>query len=93
MLRLDPKWGITAEVKDGEGYEVTVSLPRALVFGAEAPATAPATSPAVVASAVMNIGVHDNDETARTWVRSWGKEILGPEGWGKVELLGGANGK
>ncbi|MCL2640708.1 MAG: metallophosphoesterase [Phycisphaerales bacterium] len=37
-------------------------------------------------SCVMNIAVHDNDGSSRTWVRSWSKESLGPPGWGRVTL-------
>jgi hypothetical protein len=91
LLKLDPKWGVTAEVKEEKGYEVTISLPRALVFGQKRSATtAPSTSPVVVDSAMMDIAVADNDQAARTWVRSWSKEELGPPGWNKLELMSAA---
>ena len=62
----------------GRGYEVTLSLPRALVFGRSG------------SDAAVNITVHDNDGGPRTWVRSWAKEELGPAGWGRVELVDAA---
>jgi hypothetical protein len=91
LLKLDPASGITAAVRreEGKGYELSLSLPRKRLFAATRPATAPATStaPTVFSSAVMNIAVYDNDQSARTWVRTWAKESLGPAGWGKVEIV------
>ncbi len=78
LMRVDPKWGIKGSVAETRGgYEVMVSLPRGLIFGEGGGPTV---------AAVMNIAVHDNDGAARTWVRSWAKEELGPGGWGLVAL-------
>jgi len=74
LLRLDPKYGVKDFVKVTEGgYEVTVAIPRKLLFaGGE--------------ECVMDIGVQDNDRGARTWVRSWAQESGGPAVWGRVRV-------
>jgi hypothetical protein len=78
LEKLDPKFGVTAAVHETEdGYSVTLALPRKLMFAGGD-------------TCVMNIAVHDNDEGAVTWTRSWAKEELGPAGWGRISLKAAA---
>src|SRR5262249_11308858 len=98
LVRPDAKWDARAHLqRDASGYELTLSLPHNLIFSAPAAlpaavpaATSPATHPAepgrLVGRAVLNIAVHDNDETAKSFVRSWADERAGTSGWGQVEL-------
>ncbi len=97
LLRLDPNSGIQASLKlEPAGYTLTFALPRKLICD-EIPATQPA--PAIplltppppptrlAATTLLNVAVYDNDETARTWTKSWTLEEAGPEAWAKVRLL------
>jgi hypothetical protein len=94
---LDPAWGVQAvAVADASGYTVTFSLPRKLVCE-EVPASPPAVgiplltppppSTRVAATAEINVAVHDNDETARTWTKSWVPDSASPAAWAKVQLV------
>ncbi len=55
-------------------YMLTLAIPRSSLINT--PGT----------SARMNISVHNNDNAAQTWVRSWAKESLGVTGWGRVSI-------
>ncbi len=70
LLRLDEKAGITAELTTtSTGYEVTLILPRELVFGDLRPATLPAVMPATAASApatTLRVGDQRGDCNAAT---------------------------
>jgi hypothetical protein len=101
LERLDPKAGIQGAVAlEPGGYTVTLALPRKLVCAETPPATQPASllpllpllpqavpAPHVAATAALNVAVHDNDETARTWTKSWTREEAGPAAWARIELL------
>jgi hypothetical protein len=97
----DAKWGLHATVaREAGGYTVTFVLPRQVVCeelppppppesllpGGLLPLTeAPATR--LAATARLNVAVQDNDETARTWTKSWTREEAGPEAWARVLLI------
>jgi hypothetical protein len=94
---LDPALGVQAvATADATGYTVTFSLPRKLVCE-EVPTpppavgipllTLPSPSTRVAATAEINVAVHDNDETARTWVKSWVPDAAPPAAWAKIQLV------
>ncbi|HUO09204.1 MAG TPA: hypothetical protein VM008_12935 [Phycisphaerae bacterium] len=70
-----------AEEPGGGGYRVTVALPRGMLFGNGGEASG---------EIRMNVATWNNDEGARTWVRSWAKDELGPAAWGQVTLRASA---
>jgi len=97
LQRADAKLGIQALVKlETGGYTVTLALPRKLVCD-EIPAvemgpaipllTPPPPTTRIAATAFLNVAVYDNDETARTWVKSWTQEDAGPDAWARLQLI------
>ncbi len=91
LVRLDAKSGAQAVVqRDERGYVLTLALPRKLL-GADAFAQSqPANRPV---SAVVNVSVHNNDEGAMTWVKSWADEEAGPAAWARLTFLTPATGE
>jgi hypothetical protein len=86
LAPVDAKWGIRAAVaREAGGFTVTFALPRKLVC-VDVPPT-PDTAERVAATARLTVSVHDNDETARTWTRSWTHEEAGIEAWGQLQLI------
>jgi hypothetical protein len=97
----DAKWGIRATVTpEAGGYTVTFVLPRQVVC-TEVPAPPPPDSllpggllpledvaeTRLGATARLNVAVHDNDETARTWIKSWARQDAGPDAWAQLQLM------
>jgi hypothetical protein len=69
-------WGVRTRIEqENGGYVVTLAIPRKLVFGEGDACT-------------MNIGVHDNDDGAWTWVRSWASDVGDGVNWGRVTIGG-----
>jgi hypothetical protein len=78
------------------GYTVVFSLPRKLICE-EIPATPapggiplltpPPPATRVAATTSLNVTVYDNDETARTWSKSWAPEASVPAAWAKIQLI------
>jgi hypothetical protein len=69
---------------DDQGYVLTMALPRAMVFPDAAAQSQPAPR---ATTALINVSVHDNDEGAMTWTKSWANEEAGPAAWARVTLL------
>jgi len=76
LLPLDAKsFAVTAVVtKEKDAYELTLTIPRKLIFGSGD-------------SAVMNLTVFDNPDSAHSSLRSWAREDLGPKAWARVKLV------
>jgi hypothetical protein len=83
LVALDGKAGVVSRVKtDEKGYTVTVAVPRKMLMDEAGATTQP--GPRLVA---CNVSVYDNNETARTWVKSWAADAAGVQGWARVTLV------
>lgn len=61
-----------AVTRETEAYELLITIPRKTILAGDA--------------AVMNLTVTDNDDSAHSTFRSWAREDLGPQAWGRLQL-------